>query len=147
MQPFQKRLLNDFQKDFPLVPEPFKAIAENLGIDEQTVLHQLREWLDEGLLSRVGPVFRPNRVGVSTLAALAVPEDQLDEVARRVSALPQVNHNYQRTHRFNLWFVITAQDGEHLEAVLAELRGWGYPLIDLRMQREFHIDLGFQLTW
>ena len=68
-----RRLLNEFQHDFPLDPQPFATIAEELGTDEQTVLERLSYLKRFGALSRVGAVLRPNRVGASTLAALAVP--------------------------------------------------------------------------
>jgi hypothetical protein len=54
------------------------------------------------------PVFAPRRVGASTLAALAAPPDRLEEIAAGVSGRPEVNHNYERDHRYNLWFVVTA---------------------------------------
>src|SRR5690606_13256019 len=88
-------LLNDFQRGFPLVARPFDVISARLGLDLETLLDTLRRLTREGVISRVGAVFRPNRVGASTLAAVAVPEDRLAEVARLVSARPEVNHNYE----------------------------------------------------
>ena len=57
----------------------------------------------------------------STLAALAVPEERLHQVAARVSQYPEVNHNYAREHRYNLWFVLTGPNRQHIERVLEEL--------------------------
>ena len=117
-----RRLLNDFQSGLPLAPRPFAAIAETLGIDETEVIERLRRLTDCGAVSRVGPVFSPKRVGVSTLAAMAVPPDRLDSVAALVSTYAEVNHNYEREHRFNLWFVLTAADQASLRSVLARDR-------------------------
>ena len=44
------------------------------------------------------PCSRPNRIGASTLAALAAPPDRLEQVAALVSAFAGVNHNYEREH-------------------------------------------------
>jgi DNA-binding Lrp family transcriptional regulator len=141
------RLLNDFQRDFPLAPAPFGEIARRLGVAESEVLATLRRLHAGGAVSRVGAVFRPHRVGASTLAAMAVPPARLDEVARRVNACPEVNHNYQREHRFNLWFVVTAESTARVRAVLAEIeRASGCPLLYLPMEEDYHIDLGFDLT-
>jgi DNA-binding Lrp family transcriptional regulator len=86
-----------------------RSAGYRLGIDEETVLAASPQRLREtGVVSRVGAVFAPRRVGASTLAALAVPPDRLEEIAARVSARPEVNHNYEREHRYNLWFVVTA---------------------------------------
>lgn len=144
----EKRLLNDFQHDFPVTPRPYADIAERLGVTEDEVLAALQELRARGAVSRVGAVFRPNRVGVSTLAALAAPEGQLEEVAALVSACPEVNHNYEREHRFNLWFVVTAGDEQRLREVLADIeRRTGLEVLYLPMLEDYHIDLGFDLKW
>lgn len=143
-----RRLLNEFQHDFPLDPQPFATIAEELGTDEQTVMERLNYLKRFGALSRVGAVLRPNRVGASTLAALAVPPAQLEQVAALVSAFAEVNHNYEREHEYNLWFVITARDSDRVSEVLAEIAAaTGLEPIDLPMLEDFFIDLGFSLQW
>lgn len=145
---FEKCLLNDFQRDFPLTRSPFLAIANRLRIGEQEVLDTLRAFQEEGLVSRVGPVFSPNRVGKSTLAAMAVPEARLDEVAELVNSYDEVNHNYEREHRFNLWFVATAPDQTHLDAVLQDMElRTGIAVMSLPMLDSYHIDLGFTINW
>ncbi len=146
MNSVQERLLNEFQRDFPLEPEPFRAIAGELGVTEEEILGLLTGFQSEGRVSRVGVVFRPNVVGVSTLAALAVPEADLSTAARVVSELPEVNHNYEREHRFNLWFVVTAPDAEGLTRALGavENRTGLKPLV-LPLVKEYHIDLGFDM--
>lgn len=140
------RLLNDYQRDFPLVTRPFSRLAEELEISEQAVIATLAEFQRSGRISRVGPVFAPNRVGVSTLAALSVSEGRLESVAALVSGLPAVNHNYRREHFWNLWFVATAQDGESLARTLDHIQVLtGCTVLALPMEREYHIDLGFDL--
>lgn len=102
------RLLNDFQKDFPLCPAPFAELAARLGIAETAVLRLLEAMRRQGKIARVGAVFAPKRIGASTLAAMAVPPERLAAVAETVNRFPEVNHNYEREHRYNLWFVVTA---------------------------------------
>ena len=142
------KLLNDFQRNFPLVPRPFAELASRLDSDEATVTEVLQSMHQRGLVSRIGAVFRPNVVGVSALAALAVPAGRMDEVAAQVSALTEVNHNYQREHHFNLWFVATASSVAHLQAVFEGIErdcGCG-PVLVLPLLEQFHIDLGFGLA-
>lgn len=144
--PLEFRLLNEFQRDFPLLPYPFQALAAQLGSREPVVLATLNRLQQARALSRVGPVFRPGVFGASTLAAMAVPEPRLAEVAAAVSARPEVNHNYQREHHYNLWFVVTAQDAARVQAVLAELTAaTGLAVLDLPLLTSYHIDLGFRL--
>lgn len=143
-----RRLLDDFQSGIPLAPRPFALMAEQLGVAEAEVIARLQRLTEAGAISRVGPVFRPRQVGASTLAAMAVPPERLAEVATLVNGFPEVNHNYQREHDFNLWFVLTAPDQTRLEQVLDEIgRRAGLPVMDLPMLAEYHIDLGFPLQW
>lgn len=142
------RLLNGFQRDFPLVSRPFLEIGRQIGMAEAVVLNRLQHWNDEGVISRVGAVFRPNSIGVSTLAAMAVPRERFEDVARYVSALRNVNHNYEREHAFNLWFVATAPTVDELLRMLSMIEqdcGCG-PVLYLPMLEEYHIDLGFDLS-
>jgi len=143
----EARLANEFQRGFPLACEPYAAIADRLGVDEEWVLGTLARWLDGGVVSRIGAVFRAGSIGVSTLAALSVPEGDLARVAAQVSARSEVNHNYEREHRFNLWFVANAADRPSLDAVLAAIeRETGHAPISLPLIADYWIDLGFDLT-
>ena len=144
----EQRLLNDFQHGLPLSPTPYADLAEQLGVYESTVIESLQRLQTEGVISRVGAVFRPNRVGVSTLAAMAVPEQELETIADIVSSFDEVNHNYERDHHFNLWFVVVAADDESLQSTLAEIgKRSGYKVMDLPLLEDFYIDLGFELRW
>jgi DNA-binding Lrp family transcriptional regulator len=145
--PVEFALLNDWQRDFPIVAQPFRRLGESLNSDEDAVLSTLRRLNGRGAISRVGAVFAPRRVGASTLAALAAPARRLEEIAALVSARAEVNHNYQREHAWNLWFVATAADRATLAAVLAAIEAeTGCAVISLPLECEYHIDLGFDLS-
>jgi DNA-binding Lrp family transcriptional regulator len=139
-------LLNLLQKDFPLTRRPFTAIARRLGRTEAGIIERLAALQEAGVISRLGAVFNHEKAGASTLVAMAVPECEIDAVAASISALPQVNHNYLREDHYNLWFVVTAPGREEIDDVLAALRRRpGHPMLDLPMEKGYHIDLGFPL--
>ena len=145
--PTDARLLDEFQRDLPLVPNPFATLAQTLDLDEGEVLERLMRLKAQGAITRVGATIRPNTVGASTLAALAVPEDRIEEVAAIVGAEPGVNHSYQREGDWNLWFVATAPDADRLSGALARIEArTGLQVLDLRLEQAFNIDLGFRLT-
>jgi DNA-binding Lrp family transcriptional regulator len=145
--PLEYSLLNGWQRDFPIVAQPFAALGAGVGADETAVLDTLRRLQARGAISRVGAVLAPRRIGASTLAALAAPADRLERIAALVSARPEVNHNYQREHRYNLWFVAAAADQPTLAAALAAIEGeTGCAVISLPLENEYHIDLGFDLA-
>jgi len=141
-----RRLVNEFQRDFPLSPRPFGDIAARLDWSETAVIAALDGLQRAGVVTRVGPVIRPNTIGASTLAAMAVPVPRLETVAGLVSRQPAVNHNYARTHPFNLWFVVTAGDSEALNATLRRIEADSrLPVMTLPMLDDYYIDLGFDL--
>jgi len=139
-------LLNPWQRDFPLVREPYAVLAQQLGRSCAEVLQLLEELSERGALSRIGAVFNAHAGGAALLSAMAVPPERLQEVAAIVSAHPGVNHNYEREDRFNLWFVMTTCDEAALEqAMLGLERATGLEALRLRMVRPYRIDLGFDL--
>jgi DNA-binding Lrp family transcriptional regulator len=144
----EKRLLNDFQRDFPLSPTPFADIASRLGVSEEEVLQRLRALKERGAVSRVGAVVRARALGASCLAALSVPPAELERVAAIVSGYREVNHNYEREHAYNLWYVVTAPDMQRREEVIADIEiRTGLKALRLPMEADYHIDLGFELRW
>jgi DNA-binding Lrp family transcriptional regulator len=142
----ERRLVNDFQHDFPLSPTPYADMAQRLGVREDEVMAALARLQAAGAVSRVGAVLRPNTVGVSTLAAMSVPVADLERVAALVNGYREVNHNYEREHALNLWFVATAPDSQRLQHVLDDIAARsGYEVLSFPLLEDYHIDLGFDL--
>lgn len=146
LSPIELALVDRWQRGFPLVSRPFDVVGRSVGIGERAAIETFGRLLREQVLSRIGAVVRPHTAGASTLAAMRVPPDRLEDVAAIVSREPLVTHNYARTHDRNLWFVVA---GPHAEAVDATLRSvrrqTGLAVLDLPMQRAYHLDLGFSL--
>lgn len=143
-----RALLNGFQNGFPLSPRPYAEVADRLGTTEDDVLARLRRLSESGAVSRVGAVVAPHRAGWSTLAAMAVPADRLDAVAGLISGFREVNHNYEREHRLNLWFVVTGRDPAHVADVLRAIaEATGIEVLDLPMESAYRLSLGFELQW
>lgn len=144
----EQSLINDFQRDLPIESRPYAYIADSLGVEEKDVLEILRRFKASGIVARVGPVFAPNSVGVSTLAAIAVNPDSVTQVAGLVNQFSEVNHNYEREHEFNLWFVITASSSEHLQQVINQIETkTGHSVLVLPMLKDYFIDLAFPIDW
>jgi len=144
----QQQIINHYQKGFPLTSEPFKEVAQQLQSTEEQVLTAINNLNEKDVLSRVGPVFDHKKAGASTLAALAVPAEQLDKVAGIVNQFDQVNHNYAREHRYNLWFVITAKGWLTLNDTIAKIEALtGLSVLVLPMEASYHIDLSFKVNF
>lgn len=144
----ERRLLDAYQRGFPLSPTPYAEMARALGTDEPSVLAALERLQAQGIISRVGVVVKPRTLGASALAAMAVPAKRLEAVAALVSAYPEVNHNYEREDPLNLWFVAVAPDETRLAALFDEIEArTDLRVLRLPMIEDYHIDLGFKLKW
>lgn len=141
-----RALINLLQDDLPLTHRPFAGIAAQLGLTEDAVLTRLRQFLDDGILTRFGPFFDAAAMGGAfCLCAMAVPAAQFDAVLTKVNDHAEVAHNYERTHRLNMWFVLAAETPQGIaataDAIEAEtgLRVWRFPKL-----QEFFI--GFRVS-
>jgi len=148
MDEIDKRLLNDFQRDFPLCSRPYRELANRLGIAEEDVLARLDRLKVSGHVSRIGGIVKPGAIGASTLAALKVPEKDIEHVAGYINQREDVNHNYLREHDYNMWFVLNTSSKAALDKAVAEIeQETGLTVLVLRMLKDFHLDLGFDLKW
>ncbi|HYA15215.1 MAG TPA: AsnC family transcriptional regulator [Syntrophales bacterium] len=148
MDSIDKKILNIIQKEFPVVAEPFKAIAEKVGLNEDEVLRRIKNLKEEGIIRRIGAVFDTRKLGfVSTLCAARVPENQLRDFVEVVNSYDGVTHNYRRNHEYNVWFTFIAPDEETLTQSLAEIkdRTGITNIISMRAVRTFKIDATFEL--
>lgn len=141
------RMLDDMQRGFPLTPRPFHTLSQRYGLPVEDVMAAYREWLASGAISRIGGVFDQAAGGASLLAAIAVPAHDLERVADIVSRHPGVNHNYEREHAYNLWFVMAAPNADALKSGMRALdQATGYNALRLPMVKPYRIDLSFGLS-
>ena len=141
------RLAEQWQRGFPLCREPYRRIGGAHELTAAEVMTMLGSLMQSGALARIGAAVRPNTVGASTLAALRAPPERLDEIAALVSREPCVNHNYEREHAYNLWFVAAGRNRAEIAATLQRIgQARGCDVIDLPLERAYHLDLGFALS-
>lgn len=110
-----KEILDAVQKDIPLVAQPYKVIADQLGVSEEEVLERLRN-MKGNVIRQMSAIFDTKALGYqSSLVAAKIAPDKLDEMAVNVfNAHPGITHNYKRNHDFNLWFTIAVPPNSKL---------------------------------
>ncbi|MDO9162925.1 MAG: AsnC family transcriptional regulator [Methylococcaceae bacterium] len=119
MDDIDRNIINTLQHGFPVCDRPYLQVATELGLTEQELLDRLQALLDDGTLSRFGPLYHAELMGGAlTLAAVKVPEHRFDEVTEIINAFPEVAHNYARNHELNMWFVIATETPEQLQQTI-----------------------------
>lgn len=146
----ERAVLDIVQQHFPVTHAPFAHIAQAIGGTTEEEVHAcVRRLAERGVIRRIGAVFDTRRLGfASTLAAIRVPEERIDEAAAIVCALPGVSHCYRRAHEYNLWFTLAAPSCEELQTLLDDIaqRTRTAGLLNLPVTRTFKINVNFRMT-
>lgn len=147
MDETDKKILNIIQTGFPVAREPYTEIGETVGISEDEAFERVKAMFDSGVIRRIGASFDSRGLGwTSTLCAMKIPPEKLEEAAAVVSEYPGVTHNYERNHDYNLWFTLISPDKETEERILAEIgerTGFG-PVRNMPMIKKFKIKVDFK---
>ncbi|WP_300547217.1 AsnC family transcriptional regulator [Roseovarius sp.] len=134
-------ILNHLQEGFPITPDPFLVVAQDLGLDEADLLARLERMKTERIITRFGPFFDAEAMGGAfCLCAMAVPQADFETVLTKVNACPEVAHNYERSHPLNMWFVLATETAAEIEAVANSLeRETGLRVLRFPKLQEFFI--------
>ena len=147
MNELSRQFINRYQGSFPLLEDPYTPVAAEFGIDRDELIEMIQGLLDDGLLSRFGPLYDASSMGGSiTLAALSVPPERYQEVAGLVNDMPEVAHNYQREHSLNMWFVIATETPELQQQTLDRIeQATGLPVYNFPKLQTFYLGLWLRL--
>ena len=116
MDKLDTEILNVIQWEFPLVIRPFDAIAVQFGITSDEVKSRLTKLKHIGVLRQLSAIFDTRKLGyTSSLVAMEIDSEKLERVAHQINKHPGVSHNYQREHKFNLWFTLAVPPGSDLK--------------------------------
>ncbi|HOX37882.1 MAG TPA: Lrp/AsnC family transcriptional regulator [Candidatus Brocadiia bacterium] len=150
LDPVDARILAKLQEGFPAHPAPFLVLSQELSIPAGEILDRVRRMSESGVIRRISPMINAAAFGLaSTLVALEVPPDRLDEVAGTINAMPGVTHNYARSDasgrcRYNLWFTLMAPSEDELTEQLEQIRvKTGLSPVSLPAKRKFKVRVHF----
>ena len=119
MDAIDRLIINTLQEGFPICDAPYQQVAIQLGLNEQTLIERLLALLDNGTLTRFGPLYHAELMcGALTLAAVKTPSERFAEVTGIINAFPEVAHNYARNHALNMWFIIATETPEQIEQTI-----------------------------
>lgn len=121
-------LVTATQAGLPLTPQPYHAIAEQMGLSPEEVMRRMNALLASGVIRRIGVV--PNHYALgyrhNGMTVWDVADDRVDELGERVGALPFVSHCYRRPRQrplwpYNLFAMVHAKSREQAEAYAAQI--------------------------
>ena len=144
----ERQFINTCQGNFPLIKNPFRQLAKQLGCDQDELIETVNKLKIRRYLTRFGPLYNADHLGGNlTLAAISVPSDRYTMVTELVNAYPQVAHNYRREHTLNMWFVLATQTAVEITTILTEIeQKTGLKVYNFPKQHEFYIGLWLHLS-
>jgi DNA-binding Lrp family transcriptional regulator len=100
-----RRLIAATQGGLPLVRQPYRALAEQLGLDEADVLARLQSLLERGAIRRIGAIPNHYALGLTAngMSVWDIADNAVEEIGTKVGALDFVTHCYERPRHLPLW--------------------------------------------
>ena len=127
MTDLQIKIIQTIQNGIPLSKEPFKEIAESIGITQEELIQQLDAWKIDGTIRRFGAILRHHKAGysVNTMAVWNVPDKQIEIFGKMAANHRSVSHCYQRPKfncfPYNLYTMIHGKSRQDCESVASEI--------------------------
>ena len=100
-----RALIEATQAGLPFVPEPYAAIAEDLGVSEGEVIARLERLKADGIVRRIGIAPNHYKLGMvaNGMSVWDVEDARAEELGEIVGALEGVTHSYLRPRALPLW--------------------------------------------
>ena len=115
------------QRDLPLQPRPFDALAKNSGLTSEDLLGTARSLLKRGQMRRFGAVIQSRKPGfsASAMGVWVVPEERVDEIGAQMSQNKAVSQCYLRPvyedWPYNLYTIVHGRSVDECESIIADL--------------------------
>lgn len=125
LHPTDRAIIRATQAGLPLCREPYRAVAEQLGLEPEEVMRRLRRLLETGVIRRIGAVPNHYALGYRSngMSVWDVEDARVAELGRRVGALPGVSHCYRRPRHLPEWpyNLFAMLHGQTRETVMADV--------------------------
>ena len=93
MDAVDRAIVNQLQGGFSVCERPYAEAATKLGLTEDELMRRLDVLLENGTLTRFGPMYHAERLGGAlTLAAMKVPVVVFEGVSGIVQGFSEVAH-------------------------------------------------------
>lgn len=123
-----RRLIAATQGGLPLVAEPYRVLAGQLGLDEAEVIARLQKLLDRGAIRRIGAIPNHYALGFTAngMSVWDIADEDVAEVGPKVGALDFVTHCYERPRHlpvwpYNLFAMVHGRTRDEVRAKVAEI--------------------------
>ncbi len=116
MDDLDRKLLNELQQGVPLAPSPLREIGRRIGVGEHQVIDRVRRLREgEGVIRQISAIFDTAALGyASSLVAVRVDDERVEDAAAIINEHPGVSHNYRRAGNMQIWFTLAVPPDSRL---------------------------------
>ncbi|MGI6413933.1 MAG: Lrp/AsnC family transcriptional regulator [Syntrophomonadaceae bacterium] len=117
-------ILKYIQTDLSLESNPFKTLADRIGLSEEDIVLRIKTLKSKGVLRRFGAVLRHQKAGFTENAMVAwkVGSEQCDEIGGIMAQFDEISHCYLREvppdFDYNLFTMIHARTADELNRII-----------------------------
>ena len=147
MDTIDRKIPGIINNTLPIAERPFQIVAQSVGISEEETIDRIKKLKAERIIRRIGAVINPRGIGwQSTLCAVDVPMERLEEFAALVGSYEEVTHNYVRDGQPNCWFTLIAPTKERLSEILREIeQALDIKILGLPANKVFKIKVALEI--
>jgi DNA-binding Lrp family transcriptional regulator len=123
----EREILAAIQDGLPLEPEPYRVVADRIGMSEERVLAVIRSMLDERKIKRIGAVPNHYALGITAngMSVWDVPDERATEIGRRLGDREEITHCYRRPRQpgwsYNLFGMVHARSRDEVVAAVERI--------------------------
>jgi DNA-binding Lrp family transcriptional regulator len=127
LTPLEIESVRLLQRDLPLQPRPFEAMARTNGVAADELVASAKSLLKRGYIRRYSAVVQPRKTGfaASAMAVWVIPAAEVDEVAAKMTQNKSVSHCYLRPvyddWPYNLYTIVHGRSVDECESVINDI--------------------------
>ena len=120
-------MVRALQEDLPVTAQPFDEVAKVVGMEQEEVLNQIRQWKEDGTVRRIGASVRHHKIGFTAngMVVFALAPERIEEAGNLLAEYKQVSHCYQRPEApgwpYNLFAMTHCRTKEELDEIVKEM--------------------------
>jgi siroheme decarboxylase len=114
-----RKIIEATQAGLPVTIRPYHAIADQLELDPELVMHRFQNLQENGIIRRIGVVPNHYKLGyrANGMTVWDVPDEMIINFGNKIGALDFVSHCYHRPRHlpdwpYNLFAMVHAHNKE-----------------------------------
>lgn len=123
----EQKILSIIQHGLPKSQNPFKDMAEKIGIETEQLLDVLKDWKQQGKIRRIGAIVNHFKVGLSGAAMVVwqVEPEHTEELGKVLAEFEEVSHAYERrtdeNWPYNLYTMVHGKSDQDVQQTVQRM--------------------------